>query len=339
MGDKKFNILSIDGGGIRGIFPAKFLSDLESEIKGRGFSPNLYDHFDLICGTSTGGIIALGLALGISAAEMLTLYQKNVDKIFRKNAIPVFMPKHNSRHLESVLQEAFKNNENGNDLRISDAKTRICIPTYCLFTGKPRIFKTPHTPQLHIDKNIPAYQAAMATTAAPVYFKPYSGKYHHPKTGAQESLHLNVDGGIYANNPALIGLMEANRGLNVPLDQIQILSIGTGTSKFSESRSSLNWGSFPYWVNFSKNRIFDLMLQAQSQHVHDILLIMDGGVGAIKQKQFHYTRIQQDFNPDFKIEMNCRNKEKLEKLSSLAHTQFQQHATAIISDFIRSSGD
>jgi patatin-like phospholipase/acyl hydrolase len=80
---KQFNILSIDGGGIRGVFPAKILTELEAKLKADGYEKwQIYEHFDLICGTSTGGILAIALALGIPAKELHDLYLKEAETIF-----------------------------------------------------------------------------------------------------------------------------------------------------------------------------------------------------------------------------------------------------------------
>lgn len=82
-----FKILSIDGGGIRGMMPARLLSELEDELTREGKNPRLCDYFDLICGTSTGGIIALGLALGMPAQDVLKLYRDNASNIFKKKTL------------------------------------------------------------------------------------------------------------------------------------------------------------------------------------------------------------------------------------------------------------
>ena len=85
---KKFKILSIDGGGIRGIIPAKILYHLEEEaIKKDGPNARLCDYFDLVCGTSTGGIIAIGIALGMTAKDILKLYQENAGAIFSNKSL------------------------------------------------------------------------------------------------------------------------------------------------------------------------------------------------------------------------------------------------------------
>lgn len=77
-----FKILSIDGGGIRGIIPAKILALAEQELQRTGQANRICDYFDLICGTSTGGIIAIGLALGMPASEILSLYRDHAREIF-----------------------------------------------------------------------------------------------------------------------------------------------------------------------------------------------------------------------------------------------------------------
>lgn len=112
-----FRILSIDGGGIRGIIPARLLCELEARAsRDKGEKVRLCDYFDLICGTSTGGIIAIGLALGMSANEVLELYDANAQTIFGhwhwavttpKNFRRVAYPKHSSSGLTKVLKKCF----------------------------------------------------------------------------------------------------------------------------------------------------------------------------------------------------------------------------------------
>lgn len=150
--EKPFKILSIDGGGIRGIYPARFLAELEEDINNAGLPKKLFEYFDLICGTSTGGIIALGIALGMSAQEVLSIYRDNADKIFpgRSSMIHYFRrPKYRSDHLSELLKNSFQSLSENGDTRLGHAKTRLCIPTFNVRNGEAHIYKTPSSPEFN----------------------------------------------------------------------------------------------------------------------------------------------------------------------------------------------
>ncbi|HLC87978.1 MAG TPA: patatin-like phospholipase family protein, partial [Patescibacteria group bacterium] len=122
-------ILSIDGGGIKGVFPASFLSTVEDSIKGK-----VSDHFDLIVGTSTGGIIALALGLGFSAKEILEFYEQYGPKIFKGNKFLSFIrqlgyAKYEHKDLKLALINTF------GDKKIGQSKNRLVIPSLNLETG------------------------------------------------------------------------------------------------------------------------------------------------------------------------------------------------------------
>ncbi|CAM4083843.1 CBASS cGAMP-activated phospholipase [Gillisia hiemivivida] len=340
MAVKKFKILSIDGGGIRGVYPARFLSELEADLGG-----HLADHFDLICGTSTGGILALALALKIPAKEAQNLYVENRKSIFSKPLIfngrfGVRRAKYSNNNLENLVREKFSESFNGKTPLINDLKTRVCITGYDLINAKPKVFKTPHKESYHIDKHIPAYQIAMATAAAPTYFDPYSNNYENDK-GEKREFFMRIDGGVFANNPSLIGLTEAHCALGVNYEDIELYSIGTGYTTYNETRSKILFGTFNkafgkiYWM--SKIRIIDLMMQAQAQHVHDLCTIYAGGTGGIKNKVFKYYRIQEELPSTFKLAMDSNNKMKLQKLMSMASNKYQNYGQSIVSSIKNSS--
>ncbi len=335
MPAKKFKILSIDGGGIRGVYPARFLSELEADLGG-----HLADHFDLICGTSTGGILALALALKIPAKEAQYLYVEHSKQIFSKplllqGRLGIRRSKYDNSNLENLIKEKFSEVYNGHQPRINDLKTRVCITGYDLINAKPKVFKTPHKDSYHIDKHIPAYQVAMATAAAPTYFKPYSSHYEQLDSKETREFLMRVDGGVFANNPALIGLTEAHCALGIKYEDIELYSIGTGQSTYNETRSKILYGAFNkafgkiYWM--SKIRILDLMMQAQSQHVHDLCTIYSGGTGSVKNKVFNYYRIQEELPTSFRIAMDSNNKRKLQKLMSMASNKYQVNGQSIVS--------
>src|SRR4051794_26744982 len=124
------HILSIDGGGIRGIYPATILASIEEQI-----DEPIYRYFDLIAGTSTGGIIALGLSLGFSAQEICDFYFQYCPKIFRgwkllRRLRHWRRNKYDQKPLEAALKKTF------GDLRIDDCKTRVLVPSMDFQTGK-----------------------------------------------------------------------------------------------------------------------------------------------------------------------------------------------------------
>ncbi len=216
----KRRILCIDGGGILGTFPAAFLAGLEEHLECRPIG----SYFDLIAGTSTGGIIALGLGMGLRASELLDLYEKRGPEIFGqgRGAIADFifdklrcgrwlmMNKHNSRPLRTVLEDTLGSKH------IGDARTRLLIPAWNPVARSVYIYKTAHHARLRNDYKSLAVDAALATAAAPTYFR------HHI---TEHAVGL-TDGGTWANNPIALAAVEAITLLSWPRESLHILSIG-----------------------------------------------------------------------------------------------------------------
>lgn len=213
-------ILTIDGGGIRGTFPAAFLANLEQDL-----DQPIGRYFDLISGTSTGGIIAIGLALGMSAAEILKLYENKgpaifaqthssvrgwVERCFRAGRHLVWAPKYSAEPLRDALHEVL------GERKLGEAQTRLVIPAWHPQTQGVYIFKTAHHPRLKTDYKELAVDAAMATAAAPTYFAQHV-------TANDVGL---VDGGMWANNPTGIAVVEAVGTLGWPAEEVKVLSIG-----------------------------------------------------------------------------------------------------------------
>jgi len=212
------NILSIDGGGIRGIIPASILAGLEQDV-GR----ELHEIFDLVAGTSTGGIIALGIGTtanggrSYSPADLVELYVENGPRIFAKNLLtPVkslIGPKYTPYALEEVLSKFFGTTE------LASALTPLLISSYDLAGQIPYFFKS-HRIADDPTFNWKATQIARATSAAPTFFPPLN-----LRENAKE--HALVDGGIFVNNPAMAAYAEARR-LYADASEFVILSVGTG---------------------------------------------------------------------------------------------------------------
>ncbi len=231
-----FRILSLDGGGIKGTFSAAVLASLEATTKCR-----CVDHFDLITGTSTGGIIAIGLALGIESKDIVEFYDKQGPIIFPSCSLverttgflrQAFIgPKHSHQTLREKLQLVF------GDRKFGEAKVRLAIPTYDAINGRIFVMKTAHHQRFIFEHSAPAVDVALATSAAPTYFEASPFPSHEGCS--------YVDGGVWANCPVMVGLLEAVCFLKVPLDEIYILSIGTTTTPFSIAEhvksSGLRW--------------------------------------------------------------------------------------------------
>lgn len=241
------NILSIDGGGIRGIFASRYLSKIEADLK-----RPIYEYFDLITGTSTGGIIALALARGIPAKDIETLYAKNGDKIFKpKNQLLsrlkfdfIFSCRYDNTELKSILSDTF------GDAKLRDAYSFLCIPAVEHNKAKPKVFKTPHSPWLHMDADLSMVDVALCTAAAPTYLKAHS----------IHGYDCMLDGGLWANNPVLVGIAEAIKN-SIDINKIKVLSIGTGANLYDAKNANAFNGGLLSW---SKNLV-DVILNVQSE--------------------------------------------------------------------------
>jgi uncharacterized protein len=214
---ESFRILALDGGGMRGIFTAAYLAEIEDAL-----GTPITDSVDLITGTSTGGIIALGLASGRSAAEMLSFYSTHGPEIFRRprHIRRMFRPKYDRAGLDRALQREF------GEIVMNDLYTPVCITAHELVEGTTRVIKDDHSPELRWGGGLPVWKVAAATSAAPTYFAPV-------QLDAED---CHVDGGVWANNPALVGITEAVRYLERDLSDIRMLSVGT-TSKILRAKS------------------------------------------------------------------------------------------------------
>ena len=254
--DREFKILSIDGGGIKGIFPATVLAELEERYLEGG---SIADHFDLITGTSTGGIIALALSIGMPAREIANLYIERGDEIFppytpswvgrlsRKwdSARGVLYHRYDRAALMAMLDEAF------GERLFGATKSRLCIPSCDGRYGDVYIFKTPHHPDYKRDQHERMTTVAAATAAAPTYFQPLdSGGYRF------------LDGGLWANNPVMVGLVDALSCFDVDPHQVRILSIGCGDEPFRVSDSMTRWGGLLSWCH-----AIDAAMSFQSKNV------------------------------------------------------------------------
>jgi uncharacterized protein len=239
----KFQILAIDGGGLRGLFPAGVLAQFEAT-----YNVNISDCFDLIVGTSTGGIIALGLGKGLSPAQIEEFYLERGPKIFAgadsvlRSIAHVAEAKYDSAPLQRELQQCFE------DTLLGESRNRLVVTSYDMENDDVRLIKTAHHQRLRNDYKLPMWQVALATSAAPTYFSAC-------KAIANTRL---VDGGVWANNPTMVGLTDAVSLLKVPLEDIRILSIGTSWELKQRSDNLDNAGKWGW-----KSEVVDVMFRGQ----------------------------------------------------------------------------
>jgi patatin-like phospholipase/acyl hydrolase len=237
--EREFRVLSIDGGGIKGIFAAAFLARLEKDFLG---GASIARCFDLIAGTSTGGIIALALALGFSANDVLRLYLEHGNEIFsRRRNFGVVQPAFRSAPLEERLATLF-----GQRL-LGDATARLCIPSADGRHGDIAVFKTPHHPDFRRDWSMRAVDVALATSAAPTFLRVQ-----------EQHGYRFVDGGVWANNPVMVALVDVLSCFNVLRRQVRIVSIGNGARKPILNAFELRFGGAIGW--FYRSALLDSMM-------------------------------------------------------------------------------
>lgn len=237
-------ILTIDGGGIKGMFPASFLATIEDTLGDR-----VVKYFDLIVGTSTGGIIALGLGMGFSAQELANFYEELGTKVFPGNGIlrslrQLLFAKYSDKPLREALVGKF------GERKLGESTTRLVVPALNLETGEVYIFKTSHDPRFARDYKESVVTVALATSAGPTFFPT-----HRMMTGTPL-----VDGGLYANNPTGLAVVEAIGVLNWPKESIQVLSLGC-----TDSALSIGLGrKFALGIGYWGGKAVNVFMKAQS---------------------------------------------------------------------------
>jgi hypothetical protein len=280
-----FRILSLDGGGILGAFVAGFLAGLEEQIK-----RPVADHFDLVAGTSTGGIIAAALAFREPAARIESFYREWGPAIFRRRDVvlsrwwkrrvrgflrrPVdavlgrvatgidsdylLRSKYDGKALREALEAVF------GDRPLGEAKSRLLIPSIDLTSGQTKVFKTRHLPHLHIDYRTPVVDVLMATTAAPTFF---------PHARIQDGSTF-IDGGLWANNPTMVAIVESmairdrcSRECDPVFDLKSTSALSIGTGKLQQFHRPPADGAGVLW--WSKGgRLIRATMTAQAQGAH-----------------------------------------------------------------------
>jgi patatin-like phospholipase/acyl hydrolase len=268
-------ILTIDGGGIRGLVSAIWLEALQQRLQAAGKGP-LHAHFDLIAGSSTGALIAAGLGIGMQASQIVELYETFGDDVFpgaaerlwsrvtRSFTQGLSAPRYSPKGIERVLKRVF------GERTLGSATPRTMAIAYDTVTRNPLFFKS-FKPE-HAD--IPLWEVCRAATAAPSYFPAHLATIERRRRAL-------IDGGVVANNPTACALAEAVR-LNddASLDGIVVLSVGTGqTTRPISEREATTWGALEWAIP-----IIDVLFDGSADSVDYISRQLLGDA--------HYFRLQ-----------------------------------------------
>lgn len=226
-----YSILSIDGGGILGLIPALFLEQLEAQAK-----KPCCEIFDLIAGTSTGGILACALAKGLPAKDLVTLYTERGPSIFSRDIGKQLRSlwglagsKFDNTVLKAELGKTF-----GATL-LSQVQTPVLVPTYDIAARNVRFFKSWKASKEHC-RDYALKDVALATSSAPTYFPPAE------IVDCNGGTHYFIDGGMFANNPAICALIEGVKAGH-EIGAMQLCSLGTGNGlKPITAHKAAGWG-------------------------------------------------------------------------------------------------
>ena len=285
---KDFHILALSGGGFRGLFTARVLAGLE-EAAGKPIG----QCFDLICGTSIGGMIAMGLGIEKKAEKIAEIICEKGAGIFSGNGRGLMSAKYDGKGLEGTVNAVF------GDKKLRDSKHKILVPVVNYSTGKPRMFKTwwPRDGELRIA------DAIMAATAAPYYFPIW-------RMPGKDRI-AYVDGGVYANSPGLLGVHEAVFRLDNDRENVSLLSIGTMQEDECIGDNKLNRGLLQW-----KGSLFDVIASAQD-NLADFMLKQQLGN--------HYQRIEKPptRRQSEKLGLDVATQVAIDILSSTAQSEVQ----------------
>jgi patatin-like phospholipase/acyl hydrolase len=256
-----FKILSLDGGGIRGLLTIIIIQKLIKAF------PGWLDKVDLFAGTSTGGILALGLAYGLTPGKLRILYEKKGKKIFDdsiwdniKDLGNLIGAQYSNKNLEKELKRHFKNK------KLSDLKSKVLIPTFDLDNEDPKPKKRHWKSKFFhnfkgddYDGDELIYKVAMYTSAAPTYFPSVDGY---------------IDGGVIANNPSMAAIAQVldkrSEDPRPTLNDIILLSISTGKTLFRIEGKNNNWG-LSQWVKPLLNVFMEGSVDVASYQCKQIL--------------------------------------------------------------------
>ncbi|KAK6155177.1 hypothetical protein DH2020_009425 [Rehmannia glutinosa] len=330
---KIIRVLSIDGGGVRGIIPGVILGFLESQLqKLDGEDARIADYFDVIAGTSTGGLVTAMLTAPdennhplFAAKDIKEFYLEHCPKIFPQQSDNVLShgarmikslsgPTYDGKYLHSILKEKL------GDTKLQQTLTNVVIPTFDIKKLQPTIFST-YEVKSHSSLNASLSDICIGTSAAPTYLPAH---YFETKDSEGKTTQFNlIDGGVFANNPTLIAIeqilkeMIAQRDNNIfPQDpnehgRFLVLSLGSGSpkvkDKYYDARKARKWGVLRWLVSCGSTPLLDVLSRDMTDFHNPIIL-------QALHSQANYLRIQDDTLTGVTSSLDVATKDNLEHL-------------------------
>jgi uncharacterized protein len=296
--DRALRVLSLAGGGFLGLYTALVLEALEA----RAGEP-LARRFDLLAGTSIGGLLALALAFEIPMSRLVRLFIEEGPAVFSSRALPsgalsrlldlsrsVIGPKYSGQALRDALQKEL------GDLRLTDALHRLVVPAVDVGLCQTKVFKTPHAAASSGDGELRAVDVGMAACAAPAYF---------PAVRMGE--HLYADGGLFAVAPDQVALHEVQHFMAIDPARVSMLSIGTATAHYRPAEGVHDDAGAVGWL--SDGRLVLTLLSVQQQHVQ---AMMEDRLGE------RYLRLDADWPPQAGLGIDVATPHAVQTLRGLA---------------------
>ncbi|KAH9566754.1 hypothetical protein CY35_04G145400 [Sphagnum magellanicum] len=339
---KRLTILSIDGGGVRGIIPAVQLTELEKKLQELdGPDSRLVDYFDLVAGTSTGSLVASMITIPnpnnptrprFCAADVTDVYINKASTIFPpstgpfgqlwKTIVSLFGPKYAAKGLESVLETHL-----GDD-PLSIPLTSVIIPSFDINTQQPVLFSSWQAKRNPLE-NPPLKLVCQASAAAPTYLPAVHFSIPDPAEGAHPAPHTRqfnmVDGGVAVNNPTYVGITQAVKELKSGgpcaervtyknFSDLLVLSLGTGSNPTGYSaKDAAKWGALKWVLNSGSAPLINSAFDASADMVDYNLSIMFDA----RESGLNYLRIQTDALSGTLAELDNATPQNLANLKAL----------------------
>ncbi|KAK2657419.1 hypothetical protein Ddye_010471 [Dipteronia dyeriana] len=344
---EKITVLSIDGGGIRGIIPGTILAFLESKLQELdGPKARIADYFDIVAGTSTGGLVTTMITAPdkegrpmYAAKDINDFYFEHLPKIFPQysrfnfvKAVTNFVgeltgPKYDGKYLRQILNKHLR------DLTLKETLTNVLIPAFDIKLLQPVLFSTNDAKESTL-KNARLADVCIGTSAAPTFFPAHYFETKDESAGETRTFDL-IDGGVAANNPTLMAISHATKDIlkykNRPIldtRHMLVLSLGTGESKkeqrYSAAKSS-TWGMTTWIYECGRTPIIDIFTDASSD-------IVDFHVSTLFQSincTSNYLRIQDDSLSGDAASVDIATTENLKKLAEIGKNLLKEPVSRI----------